>query len=111
MATLTQTDIAEVAQGPSNPATSNGDGFIDPDEFHVLLEKLDGDVSRAGVPARFRSRRYRGRRLHRVQGVSSFGGRTNAPSRHCVWGRRRQVTPIGSQRPGAGDQSAQAASS
>ena len=24
----------------------NGDGFIDPDEFHVLLVRLDGDVSR-----------------------------------------------------------------
>ncbi|HET9863121.1 MAG TPA: EF-hand domain-containing protein [Steroidobacteraceae bacterium] len=24
----------------------NGDGFIDPDEFHALLEALDGDVSR-----------------------------------------------------------------
>jgi Ca2+-binding EF-hand superfamily protein len=25
----------------------NGDGFLDRDEFHVLLEKLDGDVSAA----------------------------------------------------------------
>ena len=25
---------------------TNGDGFIDPKEFHVLLEALDGDVSR-----------------------------------------------------------------
>ncbi|HEU4591302.1 MAG TPA: EF-hand domain-containing protein [Steroidobacteraceae bacterium] len=25
----------------------NGDGFIDPDEFHALLEALDGDVSPA----------------------------------------------------------------
>ena len=25
----------------------NGDGFIDQDEFHVILEHLDGDVSRA----------------------------------------------------------------
>ena len=25
----------------------NGDGFIDPDEFHALLQELDGDVSRA----------------------------------------------------------------
>jgi Ca2+-binding EF-hand superfamily protein len=24
----------------------NGDGFLDQDEFHVLLEALDGDVSR-----------------------------------------------------------------
>ena len=24
----------------------NGDGFIDPHEFHVLLNVLDGDVSR-----------------------------------------------------------------
>lgn len=26
---------------------SNGDGVIDPDEFHALLEEMDGDVSRA----------------------------------------------------------------
>lgn len=25
----------------------NGDGYIDADEFHALLEELDGDVSRA----------------------------------------------------------------
>ena len=25
----------------------NGDGFIDHEEFHALLEALDGDVSRA----------------------------------------------------------------
>lgn len=25
----------------------NGDGFIDVDEFHTLLQKLDSDVSRA----------------------------------------------------------------
>ena len=25
----------------------NGDGFIDPEEFHALLNVLDGDVSRA----------------------------------------------------------------
>jgi Ca2+-binding EF-hand superfamily protein len=25
----------------------NGDGVIDPDEFHALLEEIDGDVSRA----------------------------------------------------------------
>ena len=25
----------------------NGDGFIDPNEFHWLLIRLDGDVSRA----------------------------------------------------------------
>jgi len=25
----------------------NGDGFINPEEFHALLIKLDGDVSRA----------------------------------------------------------------
>jgi Ca2+-binding EF-hand superfamily protein len=25
----------------------NGDGYIDHDEFHALLEALDGDVSRA----------------------------------------------------------------
>jgi Ca2+-binding EF-hand superfamily protein len=24
----------------------NGDGFLDPGEFHVLLQALDGDVSR-----------------------------------------------------------------
>jgi Ca2+-binding EF-hand superfamily protein len=26
---------------------SNGDGYIDRQEFHALLRKLDGDVSRA----------------------------------------------------------------
>ncbi|HUK01512.1 MAG TPA: EF-hand domain-containing protein [Steroidobacteraceae bacterium] len=25
---------------------SNGDGFIDPGEFHALLQQLDGNVSR-----------------------------------------------------------------
>jgi Ca2+-binding EF-hand superfamily protein len=46
MATLTQTDIAE-SRRAFESCDLNGDGFIDPDEFHVLLEKLDGDVSRA----------------------------------------------------------------
>jgi len=37
----------------------NGDGFINPEEFHALLIKLDGDVSRKNA-ARLRYRRYRG---------------------------------------------------
>ena len=46
MATLTETDIAE-SRRVFESFDLNGDGFIDPDEFHVLLMKLDGDVSRA----------------------------------------------------------------
>ena len=46
MATLTETDIAE-SRRVFESFDLNGDGLIDPDEFHVLLKKLDGDVSRA----------------------------------------------------------------
>jgi Ca2+-binding EF-hand superfamily protein len=46
MATLTKTDIAE-SRRAFESCDLNGDGFIDPDEFHALLEQLDGDVSRA----------------------------------------------------------------
>jgi calmodulin len=46
MATLTETDIAE-SRRVFELCDLNGDGFIDQDEFHVLLERLDGDVSRA----------------------------------------------------------------
>jgi len=46
MATLTGTDIA-ASRRVFESCDLNGDGFIDPDEFHVLLNKLDGDVSRA----------------------------------------------------------------
>jgi calmodulin len=44
MATLN--DIAE-SREIFELCDSNGDGLIDQDEFHVLLEVLDGDVSRA----------------------------------------------------------------
>jgi calcium-binding protein CML len=46
MSTLTESDIAE-SRRVFESFDLNGDGFIDPDEFHLLLEKLDGDVSRA----------------------------------------------------------------
>jgi calmodulin len=46
MATLTEIDIAE-SRRVFELCDLNGDGFIDQDEFHVLLERLDGDVSRA----------------------------------------------------------------
>ena len=46
MATLTEAHIAE-SRRVFDLCDLNGDGFIDRDEFHVLLEKLDGDVSQA----------------------------------------------------------------
>lgn len=46
MAMLTAIDIAE-SRKAFESCDLNGDGFIEPDEFHVLLMKLDGDVSRA----------------------------------------------------------------
>jgi len=46
MATLTETALAE-SRRVFNLCDINGDGFIDRDEFHVLLTVLDGDVSRA----------------------------------------------------------------
>ena len=44
MVTLTETDIAE-SRRVFELCDLNGDGFIDQDEFHQLLEALDGDVS------------------------------------------------------------------
>ena len=46
MTLLTETEIAE-SRKAFEACDLNGDGFIDQDEFHALLEKLDGDVSRA----------------------------------------------------------------
>lgn len=46
MRTLTDNQIAETRQVFSL-CDVNGDGYIDRDEFHVLLQVLDGDVSRA----------------------------------------------------------------
>jgi Ca2+-binding EF-hand superfamily protein len=46
MATLNETTLAESRQ-IFNWCDVNGDGLIDQDEFRMLLELLDGDVSRA----------------------------------------------------------------
>ena len=46
MATLIQTDSA-ASRKAFESCDLNGDGFIDANEFHALLESLDGDVSRA----------------------------------------------------------------
>jgi len=46
MRTLTDNQIAESRQVFSL-CDVNGDGYIDRDEFHVLLRVLEGDVSRA----------------------------------------------------------------
>jgi len=46
MRAITENDIAE-SRRVFELCDLNGDGFIDRDEFHVLLEKLDGDVSPA----------------------------------------------------------------
>jgi Ca2+-binding EF-hand superfamily protein len=46
MATLNETQIAE-SRRVFEACDVNGDGFIDADEFHALLQVLDGDVSRA----------------------------------------------------------------
>ena len=46
MRTLTNTDLAET-RIVFEWCDINGDGVIDQDEFHALLERLDGDVSRA----------------------------------------------------------------
>ena len=45
MTTLTDKQIAE-SRRVFDLCDLNGDGFIDTDEFHVLLVRLDGDVSR-----------------------------------------------------------------
>lgn len=52
MATLTETDIAE-SREVFDSYDLNGDGFIDSAEFHVLLERLDGDVSSAECQLNF----------------------------------------------------------
>ena len=44
MGTLTETEIAE-SRRVFESFDLNGDGFIDPNEFHHLLAKLEGDVS------------------------------------------------------------------
>jgi calmodulin len=45
MKTLTENQISE-SRRVFDLCDLNGDGFIDQDEFHVLLVRLDGDVSR-----------------------------------------------------------------
>ncbi|HXR91320.1 MAG TPA: EF-hand domain-containing protein [Steroidobacteraceae bacterium] len=45
MAALTETELAQLRQ-TFESCDPNGDGFIDREEFHALLRKLDGDVSR-----------------------------------------------------------------
>jgi len=46
MGTLNEITIAE-SRRVFELCDLNGDGFLDKDEFHVLLVALDGDVSRA----------------------------------------------------------------
>ena len=46
MATLTETDIAE-SRMAFEFFDLNGDGFLDQEEFHELLERLEGDVNSA----------------------------------------------------------------
>ena len=46
MTRLTESALAE-SRRVFDLCDINGDGFIDQDEFHVLLRVLDGDVSRA----------------------------------------------------------------
>jgi calcium-binding protein CML len=45
MAKLTDPEL-ETLRRTFESCDPNGDGFIDREEFHVLLNKLDGDVSR-----------------------------------------------------------------
>ena len=45
MAPLTDPELAELRK-TFESCDPNGDGFIDREEFHSLLNKLDGDVSR-----------------------------------------------------------------
>jgi Ca2+-binding EF-hand superfamily protein len=45
MATLTETQITD-SRRVFNLCDMNGDGYLDHEEFHVLLRVLDGDVSR-----------------------------------------------------------------
>jgi len=46
MSAPTQIDLTE-SRTVFDSSDLNGDGFIDRDEFHWLLTRLDGDVSRA----------------------------------------------------------------
>jgi Ca2+-binding EF-hand superfamily protein len=46
VAELTDEEIAELRKIYES-CDLNGDGFIDQEEFHSLLQELDGDVSRA----------------------------------------------------------------
>lgn len=43
MAALTDTELAELRK-TFDSCDPNGDGFIDQQEFHALLTKLDGEV-------------------------------------------------------------------
>lgn len=45
MGQLTDEQLAELRTTFAS-CDPNGDGFIDREEFHALLQKLDGDVSR-----------------------------------------------------------------
>jgi Ca2+-binding EF-hand superfamily protein len=45
MDTLTDLEKAELRRN-FDACDSNGDGFIDREEFHAVLKRLDGDVSR-----------------------------------------------------------------
>jgi Ca2+-binding EF-hand superfamily protein len=45
MAELTDEEMAELRKN-FDSRDLNGDGFIDREEFHSLLQELDGDVSR-----------------------------------------------------------------
>jgi Ca2+-binding EF-hand superfamily protein len=44
MANLTDRQLADL-RAAFDACDPNGDGFIDPNEFHQLLQRLDGDVS------------------------------------------------------------------
>jgi Ca2+-binding EF-hand superfamily protein len=46
MTIINEADLAEIRR-TFEACDLNGDSFIDPDEFHVLLRQLDGDVSHA----------------------------------------------------------------
>lgn len=45
MAKLSEQETADLRKAFES-CDPNGDGFIDREEFHSLLQKLDGDVSR-----------------------------------------------------------------